>query len=73
MSTQHTVASRDKLTPWEVHLRDSFINDIKPEVSDMVKHNCVTCDCGNLETAERYAIHVEKVEDAWKKQHQVLL
>ncbi|GLD56449.1 uncharacterized protein AKAME5_000879700 [Lates japonicus] len=29
------------ITPWEAHLRDRFMNGMKPEVSTMVKRNCV--------------------------------
>lgn len=56
----NAMGGTNPITPWEAHLRDRFINGIKPEISEMVKRYCITWDCGILETVERHAIHSEK-------------
>ena len=32
------------VTAWEAHLRNSFLNGLKPDISNMVKHICITWD-----------------------------
>lgn len=45
----------------EAHLRNSFLNRLKPEIASRVKQQCITWDTGSLSELERYAIHSEKI------------
>lgn len=38
------------VSTWEAHLRSSFLNGLKPELSNMVKHTCITWDACTLNT-----------------------
>ncbi|KAM8741686.1 uncharacterized protein AB9X84_018994 [Acanthopagrus schlegelii] len=49
-----------EVTPWEAQLRDHFMNGMKPEISRMVREQCVNWDNANLETVEERANHAEK-------------
>lgn len=55
------------ISPWEAHLRDRFINGMRPDISHMVKRTCITWEDGHVETIEKHAIHAEKFRKEKKK------
>ncbi|XP_060941493.1 protein NYNRIN-like [Limanda limanda] len=46
------MGGQNRITPWEAHLRDRFIHGIRPEISEMVKTNCIAWESANLGKVE---------------------
>ncbi|KAK3569503.1 hypothetical protein QTP86_032108, partial [Hemibagrus guttatus] len=51
----------NEITPYEVHLGNSFLNRLKEEITRKVKDTCITWDTGKLSLIEQHAIHAEKL------------
>ena len=50
-----------EITPWEAHLRNSFINGLRLDVASLLKHTCIQWDSGKLSLIEAHAVHAEKL------------
>ncbi|XP_076875446.1 uncharacterized protein LOC143525417 [Brachyhypopomus gauderio] len=58
------------ITPYEAHLRNAFINGLKPEISEKLKDTCITWETAKMEVIVQHAIHAErrwKTVSAWKQ------
>eukprot|EP00064_Thunnus_orientalis_P007515 superscaffoldBa00000840_g7537 len=53
--------NNNAVTAWEAHLRKSFLNGLKPDISNMVKRICITWDSGKLSLIEAHAVHAVKI------------
>ena len=63
----NAVGGQNPITPWEAHLRDRFVNGIRPDISEMVQTSCIAWESTNLETVELHATHAEKLLNRKKK------
>ncbi|XP_038634516.1 uncharacterized protein LOC119953920 [Scyliorhinus canicula] len=50
-----------EVTPYEAHLRNSFMNGLSEDIAKKVKNTCITWDTGKLNLIEQHAMHAEKL------------
>jgi len=50
-----------EVTPYEAHLRNSFMNGLHEDIAKIVRNTCITWDTGKLNLIEQHAIHAEKL------------
>ncbi|XP_038649394.1 uncharacterized protein LOC119964181 [Scyliorhinus canicula] len=50
-----------EVTPYEAHLRNSFMNRLSEDFAKKVKNTCITWDTGKLNLIEQHSIHTEKL------------
>ncbi|XP_076876206.1 uncharacterized protein LOC143525777 [Brachyhypopomus gauderio] len=58
------------VTPYEAHLRNAFINSLKPDISEKLKDTCITWETAKMEVIVQHAIHAEKRQkkvSPWKQ------
>ncbi|XP_053290716.1 uncharacterized protein LOC128450974 isoform X1 [Pleuronectes platessa] len=63
----NAMGGQNPITPWEAHLRDRFIHGVRPEISEMVKTNCIAWESATLGKVELHATHAEKLLNSKKK------
>ncbi|KAF5907044.1 uncharacterized protein DAT39_003232 [Clarias magur] len=49
------------ITPYEAHLRNSFVNGLQEDIAQKVRNTCVGWDTGKLGLIEQHAVHAEKL------------
>ncbi|XP_078066764.1 uncharacterized protein LOC144492531 isoform X1 [Mustelus asterias] len=50
-----------EVTPYEAHLRNSFMNALHEDIAKIVRNTCIKWDTGKLNLIEQHAIHAEKL------------